>query len=137
MQLLPDLFVTGATPVQTAQGGVVSSLQGICEQRGEDDPSYSWQGCEDVHVMLLPLPRLDLLRRNEAGGQSIELTMRLLDLPVWCCNLTSGNLFEVCAVRPGWGHAQPGLSVFGIPWSCDTPMEIQEWTSDTIRCLRR
>ena len=43
-------------PCQTAQGGVISSLQsieGFCEQRGEDDPSHSRQGCEDRHVMLL------------------------------------------------------------------------------------
>src|SRR5690349_7141558 len=45
---------------QTAQGGVVTSLQGIvgfCQQRGEDDPSHSRQGCEDLRVMLLVLPR--------------------------------------------------------------------------------
>ena len=49
---------------QTAQGGVVTSLQrieGFCKQRGEDDPSHSRQGCEDLHVMLLPLPSERLL----------------------------------------------------------------------------
>ena len=53
---------------QTAQGGVVTSLQGIegfCKQRGEDDPSHSRQGCEDLHVMLLSLPRLSVLGRDE------------------------------------------------------------------------
>ena len=70
---------------QTAQGGVISPLQGIagfCEQRGEDDPSHSRQGCEDLHVMLLSLPRLGLLGRDEAGGQGIELAMGFLELPV-------------------------------------------------------
>ena len=65
---------------QTAQGGVIASLQGIegfCEQRGEDDPSYSRLGCKDLHVMLLPLPRLDLIRGNEPGGEGIDLLMRL------------------------------------------------------------
>src|SRR5262245_44345683 len=70
---------------QTAQGGVVTSLQrieGFCEQRGEDDPSYSRQGCEDLHVMLLPLPRLGLLGRDQAGGKGIEPVMCVLELPV-------------------------------------------------------
>ena len=70
---------------QTSQGGVITSLQGIegfCEQRGEDDPSHSWQGCEDLHVMLLPLPRLGLLARDEAEGQGVEPVMRFLDLAV-------------------------------------------------------
>src|SRR5208283_2549954 len=72
-------------PGQTAQGGVISSLQGIegfCEQRGEDDPSHSRQGCEDLHVMLLRLPWSGLFRRNEPGGQGIELAMRLFELLV-------------------------------------------------------
>src|SRR6516165_1151095 len=70
---------------QTAQGGVVASLQGIegfCEQRGEDDPSHSWRGCEDLHVMLLFLPRLGLFGGNEAGGQGIEPAMGFFELPV-------------------------------------------------------
>ena len=40
---------------QTAQRGVVTPLQGIlgfCEQRGEDDPSHSRQGCENFGVLL-------------------------------------------------------------------------------------
>src|SRR5208282_3315229 len=72
-------------PCQTAQGGVISSLQsiqGFCEQRGEDDPSHSRQGCEDLHVMLLSLSWPVLLRRNEPGGQSIELAMRLPELVI-------------------------------------------------------
>ena len=62
----------GRDTCQTAQGGVISPLQGIegfCKQRGEDDPSHSRQGCEDLHVMLLSLPRLGLLRSGR-GGQS-------------------------------------------------------------------
>ncbi len=57
-------------------------VEGFCEQRGEDDPSHSRQGCEDLHVMLLRLPRSGLFRRNEPGGQGIELAMRLLELLV-------------------------------------------------------
>jgi len=70
---------------QAAQGGVVTSLQGIerfCEQRGEDNPSHSRQGCEDLHVMLLLLPRLHLRGCDEAGGQAIQPMMRLFELPV-------------------------------------------------------
>ena len=70
---------------QTAQGGVIPSLQGIegfCEQRGEDDPSHSRQGCEDFRVTLLLLPRLCILDRKEAPGQCVELTVSLSELPV-------------------------------------------------------
>ena len=66
-------------PCQTAQGGVISSLQsieGFSEQRGKDDPSHSRQG-----VMLLPLSQPGLLRRNEPGSEGIKLAMRL---PVDC-----------------------------------------------------
>ena len=75
----------GRDSCQTAQGGVISPLQGIegfCKQRGEDDPSHSRQGCEDLHVMLLCLPRLSLLGRGEAGSQGIKPVMGLLELPV-------------------------------------------------------
>lgn len=47
---------------QTAQSGVVRSLQGtegLCQQRGEDDPSHSRQGCEDLNVTLVLLPGSD------------------------------------------------------------------------------
>src|SRR6516164_7022551 len=69
---------------QTAQSGVISSLQGIegfCQQRGEDDPSHSRQGCEDLDVMLLPLPRLRL-GWDEASGESVDLAVGLDELPV-------------------------------------------------------
>ena len=61
---LSGSFGYGRDPCQTAQGGVVSppqSIPGFCEQRGEDGPSHSRQGCEDLRVMLLFLPRLGLL----------------------------------------------------------------------------
>jgi hypothetical protein len=49
---------------------MVSSLEGfpsLCEQRGEDDPTVSWEGCEDRSVALLVcLPRFTL-RRLDAG----------------------------------------------------------------------
>jgi len=60
-------FGHGRDSGQTAQSGVVAPQQGIpslCEQRGEDDPSNSRQGCEDFHVML---PRSGILRRNKLG----------------------------------------------------------------------
>src|SRR6516162_7783083 len=75
--LPPDNDATFARPLgdgrdsgQTAQSGVVAPLQAIpslCEQRGEDNPSHSRQGCKDFNVMLLRLPRLRLLYRNELG----------------------------------------------------------------------
>src|SRR5262249_4441037 len=70
---------------QTAQGGVVTSPQsivGFCQQRGEDDPSHSRQGCEDLRVMLLVLPRRGLLRWSEAGDQAVEPLVRLFDLTI-------------------------------------------------------
>jgi hypothetical protein len=54
----------GRNSSQTTQGGVISSLQGFsgfCEQRSDDGPSHSRQGREDRPVMLLILPRPDLL----------------------------------------------------------------------------
>ena len=75
----------GRDACQTAQRGVVTSLQGIegfCEQRGEDDPSRSRQGCEDLRVMLLHLPRLALLGGGKLGRQLIEPAMGVFDLPV-------------------------------------------------------
>ncbi len=63
---------------QAAQRGVVTSLQGIkafCEQRGENDPSDARQGCQDLHIMLLLVPRLSLLVEGEPRGQGIEAFM--------------------------------------------------------------
>jgi hypothetical protein len=69
---------------QTAQSGVVASPQGIpslCEQRGEDDPSHSRQGCEDPHVMLLFLPRSGILCRDEPGTcRKYVKSLRILHL---------------------------------------------------------
>jgi hypothetical protein len=73
----------GRDSCQTAQRGVIASLQGIrgfCEQRGEDGPSHSRQGCEDLRVMLLFLPRLGLLGWHEAGGQAVDPAMGVFDL---------------------------------------------------------
>ncbi len=70
---------------QTSQSGVIAPLQGIpslCKQRGEDDPSNSRQGCEDLHVMLLGLLFLRALCRNKLGSKSVQLAMGLFDLPV-------------------------------------------------------
>ena len=69
---------------QASQGMIVSPLQGIeglCEQRGENDPTDSWQGCEDRHVALLRvLPRLGI--HGEPLGEPIEATVGLAELPV-------------------------------------------------------
>src|SRR5271169_6816275 len=73
----------GGNPAQGAQSRVVSSLQGIpslCEQRGERDPSDTWQGVEDHGVALLgSLPRhgfrtaLVRRRNGQKARQPIEL----------------------------------------------------------------
>ena len=85
---------------QAAQRGVIAPLQGIpslCEQRGEDDPSYSRQGCEDLHVMLLFLPWLDLCGRNEFCCQGVELAIRFLELPIHKADARS----KACDVSAG------------------------------------
>ena len=72
-------------PCQTSQGGIISPLQrlpGFGEQRGEDGPSHSRQGCEDRRVMLLFLPRLALLlaarlSMSAAILRSVSLIWRL------------------------------------------------------------
>ena len=72
----------GSNARQAAQCGLIAPVQcvaGFCEQRGEDDPSYSWQGGEDLRVVLF---RPGFGGRSEACCQDIELTMRLLELPI-------------------------------------------------------
>jgi hypothetical protein len=68
------------------QGVIVSSLEGfpsLCEQRGEDDPTVSWQGCEDRSVALLVcLPRFTLRRLGQEAAQPIKLAVRIFELPV-------------------------------------------------------
>jgi hypothetical protein len=103
MQLLPVLLVTGDSR-QTAQGGVIAPLQNIpslCEQRGEDDPSHSRQGCEDVHVMLLRLPRFGFLRRDSRAVRtsswlwasfSCSFTRRLRAISVVTCALAASTV---------------------------------------------
>ena len=57
---LAGLLGDGRDSGQTAQSGAVAPLQaipGLCEQRGEENPSNSRQGCKDFHAMLLLLPR--------------------------------------------------------------------------------
>src|SRR5271166_1740733 len=82
---LAGLLGDGRDSGQTAQSGVVAPFKAIpslCEQRGEDDPSHSRQGCKDFHVMLLLLPRLRFLCWDEPGRQGIQPAMSLFDLPV-------------------------------------------------------
>ena len=74
----------GRDSCQTTQGGVIAPLQdipGFCEQRGEDDPSHSRQGCEDLHVMVLHLPRLAVLRAGKLGDEPIEAPVPIADAP--------------------------------------------------------
>jgi hypothetical protein len=65
---------------------IVSSLEGfpsLCEQRGEDDPTVSWQGCEDRSVALLVyLSRFTLRRLGQEAAQPVKLAVRLLELAV-------------------------------------------------------
>ena len=60
----------------------LQGIRGFCEQRGEDGPSHSRQGCEDLRVMLLFLLRLGLLGWHEAGGQTVDPAMGVFDLTV-------------------------------------------------------
>ena len=71
---------------QIAQRGVVAPFEAIpslCEQRGEDNPSNSRQGCEDFHVMLLLLPRPGLLCWDELGCESVQLAICFFGLAVY------------------------------------------------------
>jgi hypothetical protein len=65
---------------------IVSSPEGfpsLCERHGEDDPTLSWQGCEDRSVALLVcLPRFALRRLGQEATQLVELAVRILELPV-------------------------------------------------------
>ena len=68
---------------QTAQGGVVTSLQGIeafCKQRGENDPSHSRQGCEDLRVMLPSCPGSAPPFRASRAVRVSRRSMGLFDL---------------------------------------------------------
>ena len=83
---------------QTAQGGVITSLQGIeafCKQRGENDPSHSRQGCEDLHVMLLFLSRLGLSVQGNSGCQRVKAFVSLFDL----CIEQPDARYQRCDVR--------------------------------------
>jgi hypothetical protein len=97
-------------------------VEGFCEQRGEDDPSHSRQGCEDLHVMLLRLPRSGLFRRNEPGGQGIELAMRLLELLVPPMNDASlcSRRFDPIGFADGRRGSRLGASLYrqaSVHWS--------------------
>jgi hypothetical protein len=69
-----------------SQGVTVSSLEGfpsLCERRGEDDPTVSWQGCEDRSVTLLvDLPRFALPGLGQEAAQPVEPAVRILELAV-------------------------------------------------------
>jgi hypothetical protein len=76
-------------PAQSPQSRVVSSLQGFpafSEQRGERDPSDTWQGVEDHGVALLGLlPRRGLRAGFRHGGserrcQPVKLAVRMPQL---------------------------------------------------------
>jgi hypothetical protein len=41
---------------------------------------YSRQGCNDLGIMLLSLPRLTLVRRNEMGGLAVQSLKHILEL---------------------------------------------------------
>ena len=75
-----------SSATKSPQGVIVSSLEGfpsLCEQRGEDDPTVSWQGCEDRSVALLVcLSRFALRRLGQEATQPVELAVRILELAV-------------------------------------------------------
>ena len=75
-----------SSATKSPQGAIVSSLEGfpsLCEQRGEDDPTVSWQGGEDRSVALLVyLSRFALRRLGQEAAQPVELAMRILELTV-------------------------------------------------------
>ncbi len=86
-----DLAFSGALgdrrhATKASQGMVVSPLQGfegLCEQRGENDPTDSGQGCEDRRVALLGgVARLGVSACGEALGEAVEAIMGLAQLPV-------------------------------------------------------
>jgi hypothetical protein len=69
----------------------VQCVAGLCEQRGEDDPS--WQGGEDLRVVLF---RPGFGGRSEACCQDIELTMRVLELPIHEADVSAGGFCRSC-----------------------------------------
>ena len=74
-------------PGEGSQRVIISSahrLRRFGEQRGEDDPSNTWQGSQDRHVALLGRlsRRRLLLTGGELAAERIEATMRFLDLSV-------------------------------------------------------
>ena len=75
---------SGAT--KSPQGVIVSSLEGfpsLSEQRGEDDPTISWQGGEDRSVALLVyLSRFALRRLGQEAAQPIKLAVRICRLTI-------------------------------------------------------
>src|SRR5262245_63897323 len=76
----------GSSATKSPQGVIVSSLEGfpsLSEQRGEDDPTVSWQGCEDRSVALLVCrSRFALRRLGQETAQPVELAVRILELAV-------------------------------------------------------
>ena len=74
-------------PGEGSQRVIISSahrLRRFGEQRGEDDPSNTWQGSQDRHVALLGRlsRRRLLLTGGELAAECIEATVRFLDLSV-------------------------------------------------------
>ena len=53
------------------------------------------------------------------------------------CNLMSGNSFAIDGQEPLPGLARAGVAHSGIPWSCNTTMETNEWPGERIRRWRR
>jgi hypothetical protein len=89
------------------QSVIVSSLEGfpsLCEQRGEDDPAVSWQGCEDRSVALLVcLPRFALRRLGQEAAQPIKLAVRILELAI-----DHSQTFDEHANMSACGRDRPG-----------------------------
>src|SRR6187455_2286298 len=63
----------GSHPRQASKRSIVSPLEGLGQQHGEDNPSDPWQRLEDRHIARLgPLPLGSLLRSDKAVGEAVE-----------------------------------------------------------------
>ena len=86
-QLFPDLLVTGADSCETAQGGVVASLQGIrgfwrAAWRGRSFPTPGKDARISASCCFSALARPPCPAGMRAGGQAVDPAMGVFDLTV-------------------------------------------------------
>jgi hypothetical protein len=95
---LPDRLVTGATPVKlrkAAQSRRCGASKASASSVARAILPHARQGCEDLNVTLLLLPRLGLLGWD-AGDQPVEPLMSVLKLTVDETD-TGNERGEMCA----------------------------------------